>query len=73
MIKVERPGTGDDTRGWGPPFAGTESAHFLGVNRNKRSLTHGLRDAGVRIVQRLARRPTWSWTTSKWGPSTASA
>jgi formyl-CoA transferase len=39
VIKVEPVGTGDDTRGWGPPFAGRESAYFLGVNRNKRSLT----------------------------------
>ncbi|MGH7313942.1 MAG: CaiB/BaiF CoA transferase family protein, partial [Candidatus Rokuibacteriota bacterium] len=39
VIKVEPVGAGDDTRGWGPPFAGGESAYFLGVNRNKRSLT----------------------------------
>ena len=38
VIKVEPP-TGDDTRGWGPPFAGGESAYFLGANRNKRSMT----------------------------------
>ena len=39
VIKVEPPGTGDDTRTWGPPFAGSESAYFLGINRNKRSIT----------------------------------
>ncbi len=39
VIKVEPPGTGDDTRGWGPPFAEGEAAYFLGVNRNKRSIT----------------------------------
>jgi formyl-CoA transferase len=39
VIKVEPPGSGDDTRTWGPPFAGKESAYFLGVNRNKRSMT----------------------------------
>src|SRR5512134_2038458 len=42
VIKVEPPGTGDDTRGWGPPFAAGEAAYFLGVNRNKRSLTVNL-------------------------------
>lgn len=39
VVKVEPPGTGDDTRGWGPPFAAGEAAYFLGVNRNKRSIT----------------------------------
>jgi crotonobetainyl-CoA:carnitine CoA-transferase CaiB-like acyl-CoA transferase len=39
VIKVEPPGSGDDTRTWGPPFAARESAYFLGINRNKRSIT----------------------------------
>ncbi len=44
IIKVEAPGLGDDTRQWGPPFAkGGESAYFLCVNRNKRSLTLNLK------------------------------
>ena len=39
VIKLERPGTGDDTRGWGPPFDGELSAYFLSCNRGKKSLT----------------------------------
>jgi len=48
VIKVEQPGTGDDTRGWGPPFTGEgvdrESVYFLSVNRSKRSVTLDLKD-----------------------------
>lgn len=55
VIKVEQPGSGDGTRQWGPPWIGTESAYFLGVNRNKRSLTLNLKhDAGKAILRRLA-------------------
>ena len=36
VIKVEKPGEGDDTRTWGPPFKGPEAAYFLSVNRNKK-------------------------------------
>jgi crotonobetainyl-CoA:carnitine CoA-transferase CaiB-like acyl-CoA transferase len=54
VIKVERPGEGDDTRNWGPPYAGPLSAYFIGVNRNKRSVTLDLsRDEGRRVLGRL--------------------
>lgn len=44
VIKVERPGTGDDTRGWGPPFRGEDATYFLSVNRGKRSVVLDLAD-----------------------------
>lgn len=50
--KVERPGTGDDTRSYGPPFVGGESAYFLSVNRNKKSLALDLRTGGGQDVMR---------------------
>lgn len=54
VIKVERPGTGDQTRGWGPPFVGSESAYYLGTNRNKRSITINYDEPlGQEILQRL--------------------
>jgi formyl-CoA transferase len=54
VIKVEQPGTGDDTRRWGPPFAGGESAYYLSVNRNKRSITLNLKEPrGQDILRRL--------------------
>lgn len=56
VIKVEQPGSGDDTRTWGPPWVGTESAYFLCVNRNKRSITLDLKsEEGKKILQDLAR------------------
>jgi formyl-CoA transferase len=57
VVKVEQPGVGDDTRGWGPPFTGGESAYFLCVNRNKKSVTIDLKSReGVALLQRLAER-----------------
>ncbi len=54
IIKVEPPGSGDDTRGWGPPFAAGEAAYFLGVNRNKRSVTLNMAGgAGQDILKQL--------------------
>jgi crotonobetainyl-CoA:carnitine CoA-transferase CaiB-like acyl-CoA transferase len=54
VIKVERPGEGDDTRHWGPPFAGDDAAYFLSLNRNKRSVTADLgAPEGVSFVRRL--------------------
>ncbi|HEY2134770.1 MAG TPA: CoA transferase [Xanthobacteraceae bacterium] len=54
IIKVEPPGSGDDTRTWGPPFVAGEAAYFLGVNRNKRSLTLNMAaPAGQAILRRL--------------------
>jgi formyl-CoA transferase len=56
VIKVERPGLGDDTRAWGPPFVGGESAYYLCANRNKKSLTVNLKaPAGQDIIRQLAR------------------
>lgn len=55
VVKVEQPGVGDDTRGWGPPFAGGESAYFLCVNRNKKSIAIDLKSPeGVQVLRRLA-------------------
>jgi crotonobetainyl-CoA:carnitine CoA-transferase CaiB-like acyl-CoA transferase len=53
--KIEQPGTGDDTRAFGPPFHCGESTYFLSVNRNKRSLAVDLKHpAGLDLVRRLA-------------------
>jgi crotonobetainyl-CoA:carnitine CoA-transferase CaiB-like acyl-CoA transferase len=55
VLKIEHPERGDDTRHWGPPFAGGESAYFLSVNRNKRSIGVDLKtEEGLERVRRLA-------------------
>ncbi|MBC8247835.1 MAG: CoA transferase, partial [Deltaproteobacteria bacterium] len=57
VIKVERPGVGDDTRGWGPPEAGGEAAYYLCTNRNKRSLTVDIKaPEGREILRKLAKQ-----------------
>ncbi|KAM9487682.1 succinyl-CoA:glutarate CoA-transferase isoform 1-T1 [Clarias gariepinus] len=56
VIKVERPGSGDDTRAWGPPFIHEESVYFLSVNRNKKSIVVNLKDPkGANLIKELAR------------------
>ena len=57
IVKVEPPGSGDDTRTWGPPFVAGEAAYFLGANRNKRSLTLNMATpAGQQVLQELVKR-----------------
>ncbi|MEJ2744120.1 MAG: CaiB/BaiF CoA-transferase family protein [bacterium] len=57
VIKVEQPGKGDDTRQFGPPFQDGESAYFLSINRNKKSITLNLKSAkGKEILTRLIQR-----------------
>jgi crotonobetainyl-CoA:carnitine CoA-transferase CaiB-like acyl-CoA transferase len=57
VVKVERPGRGDDARAWAPPYWGEESATFMGVNRNKRSLAVDMKQAeGRAVVERLISR-----------------
>lgn len=54
VIKVEQPESGDQSRGWGPPFVEGESTYFLGVNRNKKSLTLNLKtDEAKEIMHKL--------------------
>ena len=57
VIKIEQPGKGDDTRGWGPPFLNGESAYFLSVNRNKESVTIDFKHPeGRALLNRLVDR-----------------
>src|SRR3954471_12743748 len=54
VIKVEEPGSGDDTRGFGPPFIQGVSTYFLSINRNKKSLAVNLKaPQGVALVHKL--------------------
>jgi formyl-CoA transferase len=55
VLKIEQPGSGDDTRRFGPPWAGGESAYYLSINRNKKSITVNLKEPGGReIIRALA-------------------
>jgi len=57
IIKVEQPRKGDDTRHWGPPFVGAESAYFLSINRNKESVTLDFKPpAGREVLEKLIAR-----------------
>jgi formyl-CoA transferase len=74
VIKVEVPGRGDDTRQWGPPFAGGESAYYLSTNRGKKSITVNLKtQRGREIVRDLVCRADVvvenfrSGTMDEWG------
>jgi crotonobetainyl-CoA:carnitine CoA-transferase CaiB-like acyl-CoA transferase len=57
VVKVERPGRGDDARAWAPPYWGDESASFMAMNRNKKSIALDLkRGGGLDVLKRLIKR-----------------
>ena len=57
VIKVEMPGKGDDSRAWGPPFLEGESAYYMSVNRNKKSMTLNLKNQkAIEIIHKLIKQ-----------------
>ena len=63
VVKIEQPGSGDQSRGWGPPFVEEESAYFLSVNRNKKSLTLNLKSDQGREIMELFKKLNDEGTT----------
>jgi len=70
VVKVERPGTGDDTRGWGPPFVGDTASYFLSINRNKRSVALDLKSPSDHATA-LALVARAQVVVENWSPGTA--
>lgn len=57
VVKVEAPGGSDDTRAWGPPYRGGESAYYMSANRNKKAITVNLKDEqGKEIIKKLIKK-----------------
>ena len=57
VIKLEMPGRGDDSRAWGPPFKAGESAYFMSINRNKKSMTLNLKkEKAIEIIHKLIKQ-----------------
>uniref|UniRef100_H2ZMF8 Succinyl-CoA:glutarate-CoA transferase n=1 Tax=Ciona savignyi TaxID=51511 RepID=H2ZMF8_CIOSA len=57
IVKIENPNLGDDTREWGPPFLGSESAYFVSINRNKKSVAVNIKhEKGADIIKRLVKK-----------------